>query len=72
VRICDTALCHAALHHPIQAADLKQMIVASHHREPRIGGDLAPLYNAADTKIIRQREVDHFAPGAVIEPSYLT
>jgi hypothetical protein len=61
VRICDTVLCHPAFHHPAHAADLKEIIVASHHREWRIGMDLAPLCIAADTTIIRQREVHHFA-----------
>jgi hypothetical protein len=73
-RLCGfaTRLSVATFHHPAQAADLKQIIVASHHRGLRIGVDLAPLCIAADTNIIRQREVHHFAPSAVIEPSYLT
>jgi hypothetical protein len=72
VRICDAALFHAAFHAHAHAADLEEIIVASHHRESGIGVDLAPLCIAIDTKIIRQREVHHFAPSAVIEPRYLT
>jgi hypothetical protein len=71
VRICDTALCQAAFHHRTHAADLKQILLLRTIAS-RVGVDLAPLCIAADTKIIRQREVHHFAPGAVTEPSYLT
>jgi hypothetical protein len=60
VRICDADLSHAASHHRTHTPDLEENIVASHHNESRAGMDLAPHRIAADTKIVRQREVHHF------------
>jgi hypothetical protein len=50
--------------HPTQAPDSKENIVASHQSESLCAVDFAPHRIAADTKIVRQREMRHFDASA--------